>query len=204
MNVALFLRGLVLGFSIAAPIGPISMLCIQRTLTRGRAVGFVSGLGAATADAIYGSIAAFGVVSVSDFLGSYGTTLRILGGAVLSLLGVRALLARPSQARDASSNRGLLWSWASTSLLTLTNPFTIMSFAAVFAGLGLATESADAASAASLIAGVFLGSASWWLALSLGVGALRRRLTPRALRWTSAVAGTAIVALGVWVFASAL
>lgn len=204
MNLALFLRGLILGFSVAAPIGPISMLCIQRTLTSGRAVGFVSGLGAATADAIYGSMAAFGIVSVSGFLSRHGTALRILGGAVLCFLGVRALLARPGQAPAASSNRGLLWSWASTFLLTLTNPFTILSFAAVFAGLGLASESADAASAASLIVGVFLGSASWWFALSLGVGALRRKLTPRALRWSSAIAGAAIIAFGIWVFASAL
>jgi threonine/homoserine/homoserine lactone efflux protein len=135
-----FLRGLGLGFAIAAPVGPIGVLCIRRTLADGRLVGFVTGLGAATADATYGAVAAFGVSAVTSLLVGLRLWIHLLGALFLAWLGVRTLLARPAvkaATPTAPARAGLLTAWASTVMLTLTNPATIISFAAVFAGLGL-------------------------------------------------------------------
>lgn len=204
MNLALLIKGFALGFSIAAPVGPIGVLCIRRTLTEGRVSGFVSGLGAATADAVYSCIAAFGLVSVSGFLVSQQTLLRMVGGGFLCILGLRSLVARPPNAAAATRGHGPLGSYGATFALTLTNPLTIVSFAAVFSGLGVVSGEASYSSAASLVIGVFLGSASWWLILSLVAGALRRRVSPLAMRWISVGAGTAMLGFGAWIFASTL
>ncbi len=156
--------GLVIGFSIAAPVGPIGVLCIRRTLAEGRSVGFLSGLGAASADAVYGCVAAFGMTSVSGFLVDQQLWLRLVGGVFLLYLGLRTFRERPTE-REAvtgvASYGGLAGAYASTFFLTLTNPSTILSFAAIFAGLGLAGEGGGYAAAAVLVASVFSGSALW-------------------------------------------
>ena len=167
MDVGLFLQGIIIGFAIAAPVGPIGVLCIRRTLAEGRASGFVSGLGAATADAVYGAIAAFGLTLITDFLLGGASWLRLVGGAFLLYLGVKTFLARPAERAAEARGGGLLGAYASTFFLTLTNPTTILSFAAIFAGLGVAGAD-NALSAALLVLGVFLGSAAWWLILSGG------------------------------------
>ena len=195
------LKGLVLGFSIAAPVGPIGVLCIRRTLAEGRAAGLVSGLGAATADAIYGSIAAFGLTVVSSFLASQEIALRLVGGAFLCYLGVKTVLARPAEHAATAEGKGLVGSYASTFFLTLTNPVTILSFIAVFAGLGFVGGNNDLLSAAFLVLGVFGGSAFWWLLLSAGVSLFRLRFDVRALRrvnWISGAIITAFGALALW------
>jgi len=204
MDLTLLMRGVVLGFSIAAPVGPIGILCIHRTLAEGCAAGIVSGLGAATADAFYGCVAAFGLVSVSSFLSGQRTALRLLGGVFLCYLGLRALVARPPETPSRAGTRGLLHAYASTVLLTLTNPMTILSFAALFSALGIAGDRASYASASSLVIGVFVGSASWWLVLSVLVGALRNRVSARAMRWANRGAGAAMIAFAALVFAGAL
>jgi len=190
------LKGLLLGFSIAAPVGPIGVLCIRRTLADGRAAGFVSGLGAATADAIYGSIAAFGLTIISGFLTSQEIALRLVGGAFLCYLGIKTLLAQPSERAANAQGVGLVGSYASTFFLTLTNPMTIFSFLAVFAGLGFVSGSSDFLSAALLVLGVFAGSAMWWLALSGGVSFFRARFDLRALRWVNWISGIIITTFG--------
>jgi len=193
-----FLRGLAIGFSIAAPVGPIGLLCIQRTLDKGRSSGLVSGLGAATADAIYGSVAGFGLAFASTFLIDQQAWLRLIGGAFLIGLGVRIWLRRAVDATAASKDaRGLAGDYASTLALTLTNPVTIISFAAVFAGLGLGSRGGDYTSAASLVSGVFAGSAAWWVILSSGVSALRGMFSPGRMRLLNRVAGTVIVIFGI-------
>lgn len=190
------LKGLILGFSIAAPVGPIGVLCIRRTLAEGRAAGFVSGLGAATADAIYGSIAAFGLTIISGFLTSQEIALRLVGGAFLCYLGIKTLLAQPSERAATAQGAGLLGSYASTFLLTLTNPMTIFSFIAVFAGLGFIGGNSDFVSATLLVLGVFAGSAAWWLLLSGGVSLFRARFDLRAMRWVNWISGTIITIFG--------
>jgi threonine/homoserine/homoserine lactone efflux protein len=200
--VSVFLRGLIIGFSIAAPVGPIGLLCIRRSLADGRAAGFVSGLGAATADAAYGFVAAFGLTAISGALVAQQVWLRIIGGLFLCYLGARTLTAPPAADAAAAgaraARRGLLGAYASTLLLTLTNPMTILSFAAIFAGLGLVGSTPDYAPAALMVAGVFLGSAAWWLLLSTGASSLRARTTPAGLVWVNRASGAVITAFGVF------
>ena len=171
----IFLKGLIIGFSIAAPVGAIGVLCIKRTLTQGQLAGFVSGLGAATADGLYGCVAGFGLVFVSQFLTAQQFWLRVIGGVFLCYLGVKTFLDKPVKESILVHKSSLLNAYFSTFGLTLINPSTILSFAAIFAGLGLTNTNG---SAALLIAGVFLGSAAWWLILSSSVSLLRLK-TPQ-------------------------
>ena len=196
-TVVFLLKGLIIGFVIAAPVGPIGVLCVRRTLVHGRSVGLLSGLGAATADALYGCVAAFGLTVVSDVLIGHGAWLRLIGGAVLCLLGLRTFLAAPVREAAPLQVNSLFGAYASTLFLTLTNPTTILSFAAVFSSLGLVGARAGYLAASVLVLGVFLGSALWWLGLSIGVGAWRDRIGPGALRWVNRASGALIAAFGV-------
>lgn len=191
------LRGLAIGFCIAAPVGPIGVLCIRRTLAQGRASGFISGLGAATADAAYGAVAAFGLTAVTAFLTGEQQWLRLVGGVFLLYLGGKTFFSRPSASSAAAKNAGLAADYLSTLLLTLTNPATIFSFIAVFAGLGLGGTAGDFPAALQLVAGVFLGSAFWWLLLSGGVGWFREKLGPAQLLGVNWISGLIIAGFGV-------
>jgi len=194
-----FLKGLIVGLSIAAPVGPIGILCIRRTLAHGRAAGFVSGLGAATADAMYGAAAGFGLTVVASVLVGGQQWLRLVGGLFLLYLGIRTwrTAGRGGALSIASdTSRGLLGAYASTLALTLTNPMTILSFAAIFAGLGVAAG-ARHISAASLVADVFCGSALLWLTLSTAVCALRHHLSTSGVQWVSRASGAIIAGFGV-------
>ena len=186
------LKGLAIGFAIAAPVGPIGVLCIRRTFADGRAAGVATGLGAATADAMYGAVAGFGLTAVSGFLLGWQTELQFVGGLFLLGLGVKTFLARPSTASARMEGKGLLSAWLSTVVLTLANPATILSFTAVFAGAGLARQAAGFGEAAALVAGVFLGSAAWWLLLSSVVEHWRRK-HPEFASWTPNPIGGAVV-----------
>jgi threonine/homoserine/homoserine lactone efflux protein len=196
MSASLFFQGVVLGFSIAAPVGPIGVLCIRRTLSDGRLFGLVSGLGAATADAFYGAVAAFGLTLVSRLLVEQQDRLRLLGGLFLCYLGLKTLLDRASEAGLPAPRSGLVGAYGSTFVLTLTNPLTILSFAAIFAGLGLAERGSDLVSAGLLVLGVFLGSGAWWVLLSGGVSLLRSRFDARRLGWVNRVSGAVITVFG--------
>jgi threonine/homoserine/homoserine lactone efflux protein len=196
MDTETFWRGFVIGLAIAAPVGAIGLLCIRRTLAYGRLVGLVTGLGAATADAVYGAIAALGLTSVAVFLENAQTPLRLVGGAFLIYLGWRTFVSRPTVAALADRPGNLVGMFASTCALTLANPSTIISFAAIFAGLGL-TGSTGLTSALLMVAGVFLGSATWWLILSSGVGLLRGVMTPERLLWVNRASGVLIALLGI-------
>jgi threonine/homoserine/homoserine lactone efflux protein len=194
MELQFLARGVILGFSIAAPVGPIGVLCIRRTLAFGRTTGLVTGLGAATADMFYGSVAAFGLTIVAVLLSGLRLWIHLVGAVLLAYLGLRTLLAHPAEASAPVERRGLASAYASTLLLTLTNPATILSFAAVFASVGLAGSSAGTGTAALLVVGVFCGSALWWLLLSTGVGLTRARFTPRALRAVNVLSGLILLA----------
>ena len=204
LDLGTLLRGLVLGFSIAAPVGPIGVLCIRRTLAEGRASGFATGMGAAAADGLYGVIAAFGLTWITAALVAHQQWIRVIGGLFLLYIGVRTFLARPAQEAASVRGTGLGGAFGSTFLLTLTNPMTILSFVAVFAGLGLGAGVHGPAAAAQMVLGVVLGSAAWWLLLSGAVGALRGRFSPGALRWVNRVSGTVISTFGVLALAGAV
>lgn len=204
MDPELLARGFVLGFTIAAAVGPISLLCIRRTLAEGRVVGLASGLGVATADATYGAIAAFGLTAVTDLLVDGRRALGIVGGFFLLWLAWRTFRAEPGEAAPevGSPRRGLPGAYLSTLGLTLTNPMTILSFAALFVGLGV--TAGDFGGAATMTLGVFLGSAAWWLVLTAAVGALRSRLTPAWLHRINIASGLVIGAFALLAIGSSV
>jgi len=202
--VLFWLRGLLIGFSIAAPVGPIGVLCIRRTLADGRASGLVSGLGAATADACYGAVAGFGLTFISGVLIDQRVWLRLIGGAFLCYLGIKTFLARPAEQAASAKSASLGGAYASTLFLTLTNPTTIFSFAAIFAGLGVASAGGGYLAAGLLVLGVFLGSAFWWFILSGAVSIFRAKFGARQMQWVNRVSGVVILAFGVLAFVSLL
>lgn len=188
------LKGVILGISIAAPVGPIGILCIRRTLARGMCIGFISGAGAATADAIYGSIAAFGFSVVATFLFEHRVFLQIVGGSFLIYLGYKIFRAKPILMEVKEVGEGRIGAYTSTLLLTLTNPLTIMSFMAVFAGLG----GNGFEKSFYIVIGVFFGSLLWWFILSGIVSLVRRNLTTRHIKVVNRVSGTTITVFGVY------
>lgn len=190
-------RGLLMGLAIAAPVGPIGVLCIRRTLTYGRVVGLLSGLGAATADGFYGCIAGFGLTFITHLLQGYAAWIGFLGGLYLCYLGVKTFLSRPTEEAAEVSATGLLGAYASTVLLTLTNPATILSFVTLFAGIGLVRAEGNYLSASALVLGVFLGSALWWVLLSGGVSIFRDRFNLQGLRWMNRISGLILIGFGV-------
>jgi threonine/homoserine/homoserine lactone efflux protein len=200
MPLELFLRGLAIGFAVAFALGPIGLLVIKRTVDRGWLYGFVSGTGVATADATYGAIAAFGLTAVTELLVGIDRWLGIVGGIVLLLLAAKALRdARTdgtATARDDPGRLGTpLGGWASMYGLTMTNPATILSFAALFASIGAGTG--GPAGATAVVAGVFCGSVAWWAILTGVVAGLRTRMTPRAIRWLNVASAVVIGGFGV-------
>ncbi len=197
MDIFPFLKGLLIGFSIAAPVGPIGVLCIRRTLASGRITGLLSGMGAATADAFYGSIAAFGLTAISSFLLQQQVVLRLVGGAFLCYLGLRAMLSRPANTTSLNNRVSRLNAYVSTFFLTLTNPLTILFFAAIFAGFGLVAERPSFASAGVMVLGVFLGSSTWWLLLSGVISLFRSRFGQTGLAWVNRISGVIILGFGI-------
>lgn len=198
------MKGLIIGFSIAAPVGPIGVLCIRRTLADGRMSGFVSGMGAATADALYGCVAGFGVTYVSSFLVGQQFWFRLIGALFLGYLGAKAFFSKPAEAPAGQKAKGLAGAYVSILFLTLTNPVTILSFAAIFAGLGLVNSAGGYTAGMFLVMGVFLGSAAWWLFLSTGVGLFRAWFNGPRLSWVNRLSGVIIAGFGVLAFLSLL
>lgn len=203
MYLGLLGRGFALGFTIAAVIGPISLLVVQRTLAQGRVIGLVSGLGAATADATYGAIAAFGLSALTGALLDERRAIGLLGGGFLLWLAWRTVRALPGAVIDERGQQlGLPGAYLSILVLTLTNPMTILPFAALFAGLNVTGK--DAVGSAFVTAGVFAGSLAWSVLLMSAVAALRGRITPHWLRAINVVSGGAIGAFGVAAIALAI
>jgi threonine/homoserine/homoserine lactone efflux protein len=197
MLLVFFAKGIVVGVVIAVPVGPVGVLCLRRTVFEGRLAGLMSGLGAATADAFFGVIAAFGLTFVSKWLFSYEDLLRVVGGGYLVYVGIRALITVPpdtsGEPRDPET---LFRDFFSTFVLTITNPITILVFLGVFAALGLNGERATLLRAGVLVAGVWAGSFLWWLGLSLGIGMFRRAIGPRQMAWISRVSGAVLFLSG--------
>lgn len=196
MTVSL-IKGLAIGFCIAAPVGPIGVLCIRRSIAHGWKIGFLTGLGAATADAVYGGVAAFGLTAVTAVLTAQQSWLGIIGGSILVWLGWRTFRSSPPP-EVRSNNRGIsgAGAYSSTVLLTLANPATIISFGAVFATWGFGAV--DYWHATWLTLGVLLGSAAWWLLLSGTFGVLRARINVSSMRWVNVVSGVVLAGFGLF------
>lgn len=195
----LFLKGLLIGFAIAAPVGPIGVLCIQRSLHHGFRIGLMTGIGAALADGMYGLIAGFGLTAISSFLIAQQFWIRLIGGLFLIYLGIKILLTPPRQNTTTHDNEKSAWhALGTTFFLTLTNPMTILSFAAVFAGLGLAS-SPNYLDASALVLGVIIGSAAWWVLLCGGVAFfLHHRLNAKTLKIINWISGSIILLAGIF------
>ena len=200
----LFGKGLLFGFLLAATVGPMWVLCFRRTLEQGTLAGLASGLGIAVADGLYGAVAAFGLTAISDFLLGQSFWIGFIGGLFLIYLGCSALLAKPAglEDREKIPQTKLLQAFLSTLGLTLANPPTILAFVAIFAGLGLVAS--DYGSAAWVVLGVFLGSASWWIVLAAGADWLRQRAGPGLFRAINLVAGLSILGFACWQLALVL
>jgi threonine/homoserine/homoserine lactone efflux protein len=197
------LRGLIIGFTIAMAVGPITLLVVRRTMDHGGLYGFASGLGVASADASYGGIAAFGLTAVTTLLVSNHAILAVVGGLVIAALGVRTILARPNAPAPDAERPGYAGAFASIYALTMTNPLTIVLFAGVFAGIGLAAG-ASFVDAAFVTLGVWAGSTLWWVVLCSVVAWLRWRVSTTALLWVNRVSGAALVVFGLAAIWSAI
>jgi threonine/homoserine/homoserine lactone efflux protein len=192
----LILRGMIIGFSIAAPVGPIGVLCIRRSMRDGWFAGFISGLGAATADMLYGCVAAFSLKAISDFMIREQAWLRGIGGLFLVYLGVRTFFKQPTEGMLVERGNGMLGSYSSTFLLTLTNPLTILSFAAIFASIIPSDTQLTTWASVQMVLGVFLGSSAWWIILSVSAGALKDRLSNQLNQWIQWTSGAIIIFFG--------
>jgi threonine/homoserine/homoserine lactone efflux protein len=198
-----FVKGIVVGIVIALPVGPVGVLCVRRTLFEGPSFGFISGLGAATADTIFGIIAGFGLTIVRDALLRYQDWFGAAGGVFLLYIGIRALRRRGDIEHEPLADEALLGAYASTFALTITNPITILAFAAVFAKVGM-SEAGGYFDTGALVAGVFCGSLLWWLGLSFGIDRLRRRAGGVRLVWLNRISGAILTLSGLGLLAAVL
>jgi threonine/homoserine/homoserine lactone efflux protein len=196
MDFEIFFKGLLIGLSIAAPVGPIGVLCIRRTLAQGRIVGFVSGLGAATADGIYGLIAGFGLTVITNFLIGQQFWIQLIGGLFLCYLGFKTLRSKANFTQSDTQKKNIVNAFLSVLFLTLTNPMTILSFIAIFAGLGISSSDSNIISSVILVLGVFCGSTLWWVILSSGVGLFRSRISDQSLTVINRLSGLIIMIFG--------
>lgn len=193
-TLSFFIQTFIIGFSIAAPVGAIGVLCIRRTLSHGKLAGFLSGMGAATADMFYGSLAAFGLTAITNVLVDNAFWLKLVGGLFLLYLGIKTFLEKPPQEKndDVKVNKASMY--FSTFFLTITNPLTILSFLAIFASVFAGQK---IISPWLMILGVFAGSATWWFALSFGVGLMRSKLSQTHMVWINRISGIIILLFGV-------
>ncbi len=193
----LFVKGLIVGFCLAAPVGPIAVLCVQRTISHGKLAGLVSGLGAAVADALYGTLAAFGVTVISSFLMDHRLIFQRVGGAVLLVLGARLLFLKPPKREEVDMDRGLAADFFSTLVLTLTNPMTFIAFVAVFATFGIGAVHGHSFLTAELVAGVLIGSSSWFAFLVGLSNFFRGRFRYETLVTINRATGVFVIGVGI-------
>jgi threonine/homoserine/homoserine lactone efflux protein len=196
------IQGVLIGLVVAVPVGPLGLLCINRSLMLGPLAGLASGLGVASADALAAGIAALGISLVSDFLVEYQIVLRLIGGIFLCVLGYRIYRTEPAAKVPTISTNGLLGAYATTFFLTFSNPVTILSFVAIYAGWHVPTLHGRYLSASLLMAGVFIGSGLWWALLFAGFTLFRLNVSHGFLGWIHRISGTVIVGFGIIVLLS--
>lgn len=201
MEIEQFVRALIVGYVVAAPVGPVNLVCIHRTLHNGRMNGFMAGVGGAIADGLFAVVAAFGLTTISDWMLAHDGWMRLFGGIFLVALGARTWFTTPKDRELKADEGSIPHAMAGTFLLTVTNPITILGFATVFASTGLAGDG-TLTTATVTVAGVFGGSVLWWLTLALLVGLLRGRLEARGLILINRISGAAIIGFGIWALLS--
>lgn len=192
------IQGAIYGLLVAAPVGPIGILCIKRSIVQGRTSGIVSGLGAASADLIYGMIGALGISGLAAFLSGYKAWIQLIGACILIVIGFN--MYRSSAATDHGERprpTSLLRSYLSAFLMTLSNPMTILLFIGIISSAGLVAGHGSPVRIIALLVGIFLGSALWWVLLCTLSGSVRDRLRPSGMRWVNRISGVAIMALAI-------
>lgn len=198
MLLTIFLRGVLIGLMASIPLGPIGVLCIQRTLSKRQKSGFISGLGAASADVIFASIAFFSLSVVMSFIDNNKILIQVLGGICVVILGVSIFLTNPAvQIRRNRAGKSNLWQdYISVFFITLANPAFILMFVALFATFGVSNDILGVTNGVAMIIGVFFGGSIWWFILTFVVNMLRKKFRPRHLLWINRISGTVIVVLG--------
>ena len=197
MDAGLFLQGMIVGFTLAAPVGPISLVCIHRTVARGRLHGIVSGLGIATADSFYAAVAFLGLTAVSGFIIGHQAAFRLVAGAALVLIGMRVFMSVPAAVRNGGTDQDSYFrDFLSLLAITAANPLTIIFFITILPGFGVVAHGTTIAAAAPFVAGVFSGSALWWIILCISVGSVSSRLSTEHLRWINRVSGILVAGFG--------
>src|SRR5262245_28268029 len=202
MPIELLLLGIIIGLMVAVPVGPLGLLCVNRALSRGPLYGLFSGMGVATADALAAGVTALGMTLISDFLIDHQMLLRTVGGLFLCYLGIKIYRTKPATPALAGDVGGLARAYATTFLLTVSSPVTLLSFVAIYAGWGIRSLSGRYFAAALLAGGVFTGSVLWWLALEVGLVLFRDRFSHGVLGWIHKISGAAITAAGIVIFLS--
>jgi threonine/homoserine/homoserine lactone efflux protein len=197
MDATFFIKGVIFGFSIALPVGPIGILCIRRSLACGWAAGLLTGMGAATADAIYGSLAGFGLTNFTGLLVGQRTWVQLLGGLILCYLGMRIFLSYTGAKSTEVTSSSCSKSYLSALMLTLANPMTILSFTAVFAAMGLGRVDAGHMAPGWLVTGVFTGSMAWWIILSSISNIFKARLNAASMKWVNWISGTVLISFAI-------
>lgn len=207
MTGLVFLNGIIFGLVLAAPVGPVGVLCVQRTLTEGRMHGLLSGLGAAVGDALYGAVAAFGVGAVAGWITGHQSLVRTAGGLLLLALAANSAFAKPKKPKqkviEKVHTESLVRDFLSTFFLAITNPITLIVFAGLLAALGDADLVASRGAAVWLVLGVFVGSAAWWLALSAAAGFFRDYIERGFQRGVNRVSAVVLCVFGIYALWSA-
>jgi len=204
MDFLLFIKGIFIGLSASIPLGPVGLVCIQKTLNSRRTNGVVAGIGAALADTFFAVVAAFGISAVHNFIETQQLYLRLVGGLILLLLGLKFFLTNPAiQIRKQRNKNNNLWAdFASVFLLTLSNPLTVFVFGAVFAGFGIIPRENNWYNMIMLISGVFCGAVLWWFTLVNIINIFRKKFRLRRLWWMNKIMGVIIIAFGIFAFIS--
>lgn len=200
----IYLKGVIIGVLVAAPIGPVNILCVRRTLVHGHIIGLVTGLGAALGDAILGAIAAFGFGWIMGTLTEHQLWVSLGGAAILVIVGIKTMLRPPPELQVAPDPRSLVGDCTSALALVLSNPITVLSFLPVFAAFGIAFDGTVNADDWLLVLGVLTGSMGWWVLLVVLVGMARDRLTRRMLAWVNRVTGGMILFCAVYLIVAAI
>lgn len=196
-------KGILIGFAIAAPVGPIGILCIRRTLSNHKLLAVLTGLGSACADAFYGTVAAFSLSGVADFLIKHEFYLKLFGGILIAWIGF-AVIKHPSRKKNEEAERidSLLHVFTSAFVLTLSNPITLIVFAAAFTAMGVAPIYQSFTQASFLVAGVFMGASFWWIFLITTIYLLRHRLSETQLLWINHFSGVILIGFSVYILVS--
>ena len=207
----ILIQGIVFGFFLALPVGPVGVLCVQRTLAEGRMHGLLSGLGAAFGDALYGAVAAFGISAVKDWLEAHQDDLRIVGGIVLLVLALRTVFGKTRSGAKLKTERrtesrivthSLVKDFVSTFMLAVTNPITLIAFAGLLATLGITEAGESVGNASILVLGVFAGSAGWWLAISTTAGVFRPFVDGTYQVWMNRASAAILFGFGIYALLS--